>query len=86
MPKAPIPEQFAGRRVVTAAQMIEADRRATAEFGLPVLELMERAGSGVAEQALAWISEKAGRGALSLGIVAVCGRGNNGGDGLVAAR
>lgn len=85
-PKAPIPDQFAGRRVVTAAQMIEADRRATDEFRMPVLELMERAGREVAERSLAWLAGKTGKAAGALSITVCCGRGNNGGDGLVAAR
>jgi ADP-dependent NAD(P)H-hydrate dehydratase / NAD(P)H-hydrate epimerase len=48
------------------------------ELGIPGLELMERAGAGLAEavQRLAPTGE----------IVVVCGRGNNGGDGLVCAR
>ena len=86
MPKAPIPEEFAGRRVVTASEMIELDRRATAEFKVPVLELMERAGRGVAEEAEEWLSAKTGKPTAALSVVACCGRGNNGGDGLVAAR
>lgn len=86
MPKAPIPEVFDGRRVVTAAQMIELDRRATSEFGVPALELMERAGREVAERSLAWTAAKAGKPAGGLRFTVCCGRGNNGGDGLVAAR
>lgn len=86
MPKAPIPDQFAGRRVVTAAQMIEADRRATVEFRIPVLELMERAGREVAGRSSAWLAAKTGKAAEALSLTICCGRGNNGGDGLVAAR
>lgn len=86
MPKAPIPEEFEGRRAVTAAQMIELDRRATAEFKVPVLELMERAGRGVAEAAAQWLAQRTGKPSGRLTVVACCGRGNNGGDGLVAAR
>ena len=86
MPKAPIPDQYEGRRVVTSAQMIEADRRATQEFHLPVLELMERAGRGVAEHSAAWLEAKLGKPVSALTLTACCGRGNNGGDGLVAAR
>ncbi len=46
--------------------------------GVPSLELMERAGAGLA----ALVEERAPRGR----VVVLCGRGNNGGDGLVAAR
>jgi NAD(P)H-hydrate epimerase len=54
------------------------DAWAIAERGIPGLELMERAGAGLAD--LVGELARAGR------IVAVCGKGNNGGDGLVAAR
>ena len=86
MPKAPIPDEYEGRRVVTSAQMVEADRRATQEFHLPVQELMERAGRGVAELAGAWLEAKLGKPVSAMTLTACCGRGNNGGDGLVAAR
>jgi NAD(P)H-hydrate epimerase len=63
---------------LTRSQVREFDRRAVQEFGVPALVLMENAGRGAAELLLA------------LGIhgpVAVCcGKGNNGGDGLVMAR
>ncbi|QYK53595.1 MAG: NAD(P)H-hydrate dehydratase [Fimbriimonadaceae bacterium] len=55
------------------------DRRATAEFGISSEELMERAGEAVYAEVLRLNPEKPW-----LGIV--CGRGNNGGDGLVVAR
>jgi len=63
---------------VDADQMRAVDRWAIDERGVPSLELMEAAGGAVAEAA----SEIAtGRRAA-----VVCGKGNNGGDGLVAAR
>lgn len=48
------------------------------ERGIPGVELMERAGTGLAELT--------GELAPSGRVVVVCGKGNNGGDGLVAAR
>lgn len=54
----------------------ELDRRAFAELGLPTLLLMENAARGVAERARA----------LGSRWVILCGAGNNGGDGLAAAR
>ncbi len=54
------------------------DEWAIGERGIPGLELMERAGTGLADL----VGELAPTGR----IVAVCGKGNNGGDGLVAAR
>ncbi len=54
------------------------DEWAIGEQGIPGVELMERAGTGLAEFA--------GARAPSGRVAVVCGKGNNGGDGLVAAR
>ncbi|MDI6831099.1 MAG: NAD(P)H-hydrate dehydratase [Actinomycetota bacterium] len=67
-------------RVVYPAEMAALDRAAI-EAGTPSLELMERAGRHVAEQARDMLGLCAGK-----RIAVVAGRGNNGGDGLVAAR
>mgnify|MGYP001434142221 CR=1 FL=1 len=64
--------------VYDAAGMGAADRWAIEEAGVPSLDLMEAAGRGLARAA----SEMALEGAVTV----VCGKGNNGGDGLVAAR
>ncbi len=61
-----------------AAQMRAIDAWAIADRGVPALELMERAGAGVAEQTLRMAPDGL--------VVIVVGKGNNGGDGLVAAR
>jgi ADP-dependent NAD(P)H-hydrate dehydratase / NAD(P)H-hydrate epimerase len=61
-----------------AEQMRAIDRWAIEERGVPSLDLMERAGQGVARV----VEEVAPDGPL----VVVCGKGNNGGDGLVLAR
>lgn len=84
MPKVPIPSEFQGWRVVTAEEMREIDRRTILEFGVTALELMERAGRGVADEAKRWLESRLGPRAGKIGVC--CGRGNNGGDGLVAAR
>jgi ADP-dependent NAD(P)H-hydrate dehydratase / NAD(P)H-hydrate epimerase len=64
--------------LLTPSQMGEADRQAI-EAGTPGAELMERAGAAVADEAVKR-ARSAGR------IAIVCGPGDNGGDGFVAAR
>jgi len=64
--------------LLDASQMRETDAWAIEQRGVPSLELMERAGEGLAD----CVSRRAPAGR----IVVVCGKGNNGGDGLVAAR
>jgi ADP-dependent NAD(P)H-hydrate dehydratase / NAD(P)H-hydrate epimerase len=66
-------------RLVGSAEMREIDRTAIEVFGVPSLTLMDRAGRAVAEAALQ-LAAPDGR------FVVVCGGGNNGGDGFVAAR
>jgi len=73
----------AARPPITAEAMAGADHRAQAR-GMPGEQLMEQAGAAVAAaaRALAIDTERWGRGP----IVILVGPGNNGGDGLVAAR
>jgi NAD(P)H-hydrate epimerase len=66
-------------RHVTREEMQEIDRRAAEEFGVSPDVLMENAGRAVADVVGERISP-------SCPGVVVCGKGNNGGDGLVAAR
>jgi len=67
-------------KILTAAQMREVDRR-TSELGVPGLILMENAGQRVVEfLAHHYAPLEAQR------IVVLCGKGNNGGDGMVVAR
>jgi NAD(P)H-hydrate epimerase len=61
-----------------AEQQRATDTWAIETLGTPGIELMERAGAGLAE--LVALRAPGGR------IAVVCGKGNNGGDGLVAAR
>src|SRR5450432_61729 len=70
-------------KVLTAAEMREVDRLTTERLGVPSLELMETAGTRVAE-VLLHTAEDAGWHPRSIAVL--CGKGNNGGDGLVAAR
>jgi hydroxyethylthiazole kinase-like uncharacterized protein yjeF len=67
-------------KILTAAEMREVDRR-TVEAGIPGIVLMENAGHRVVEflaERFAPLAEQR--------IVVLCGKGNNGGDGLVVAR
>jgi ADP-dependent NAD(P)H-hydrate dehydratase / NAD(P)H-hydrate epimerase len=66
-------------KIVTAAEMREIDRVTTERFGVPSLTLMENAGTAVAEFVISRYpsTERFG---------VICGKGNNGGDGFVAAR
>lgn len=65
--------------VLTADEMRAADRRTIDEIGLPGAVLMENAGGAVARA----IRE---RWPAARRILVLCGKGNNGGDGFVAAR
>ncbi|MFA6636105.1 MAG: NAD(P)H-hydrate epimerase [Candidatus Omnitrophota bacterium] len=66
---------------VSAEKMAEIDLRAQTEYGISQEALMEKAGMAVADAVLSDISRLQG-----LEILIVCGKGNNGGDGYVAAR
>jgi NAD(P)H-hydrate epimerase len=64
---------------LSRAQVREIDRRATAEYGIPSIVLMENAGRGCAELMMRLNPEKTP-------VLIFCGPGNNGGDGYVIAR
>jgi hydroxyethylthiazole kinase-like uncharacterized protein yjeF len=66
-------------KIVTAGEMREIDRLSSERFGVPSLTLMESAGTAVADFVLSSYTA-----ARRIGVV--CGKGNNGGDGFVAAR
>ena len=68
-------------KILTASEMQRIDRLTTERYGVPSLTLMENAGRGVVEFLMARLSPLADH-----HIVILCGKGNNGGDGLVVAR
>ncbi|MCD5390579.1 NAD(P)H-hydrate dehydratase [candidate division NPL-UPA2 bacterium] len=68
-------------KLVTAEEMREIDRRTIEDFGVPSLDLMEKAGGGVAQAVAGMLGNLPGK-----RVVIFAGKGNNGGDGFVAAR
>ncbi len=65
-------------KLFTAAQSRELDRKTIEEHGVPSLQLMENAATA--------LSDEAERIAVSKSAAIFCGSGNNGGDGIAAAR
>ena len=65
-------------RILTATEMAETDRR-TMRSGIPLYELMEAAGAAVASFCMRQYPK-------ATKVMLICGKGNNGGDGFVAAR
>ncbi len=65
--------------IVTPSHMATLDRYAIDELGIPGLVLMENAGRGIAESAMAMAQR-------DKPVHIYCGAGNNGGDGYVVAR
>ena len=63
---------------ISRDQSRELDRRATSDYGIPSLVLMENAGRGCVD-----VLERLG---IDGPVVILCGKGNNAGDGFVIAR
>ncbi|MFP4473777.1 MAG: NAD(P)H-hydrate epimerase [Candidatus Omnitrophota bacterium] len=69
------------QKALTVKQMKQADRSAVERYGISSEVLMENAGRGAAEEIFRILKRSRRR-----DICIVCGVGNNGGDGFVAAR
>ena len=67
--------------ILTAAQMREADRRAIEEIGIAGPVLMENAARGTTDLLATLLGSLRGK-----RIAIICGKGNNGGDGIAVAR
>ena len=74
------------RYLVNGREMKEIDRRTIEDYGIPSLVLMERAAFCVAQEAEQILKERSSDGSLKGYVWAVCGMGNNGADGVAAAR
>jgi len=68
-------------KALTASEMREVDRLTTARHGISQLQLMENAGRKVADAVWRVVA-----GRENARVCVLCGKGNNGGDGFVAAR
>ena len=69
-------------KLATAVQMRELDRLATEEDRIPSIDLMEQAADGIVQTALELLPRRPGKCRAAV----LCGAGNNGGDGISAAR
>lgn len=65
--------------VVQSQEMREIDRISIESYGIPSTSLMENAGLEIAKEALSLLNDRKK-------VIIFCGKGNNGGDGFVAAR
>ena len=70
-------------KLATAAEMKELDRQAIEERHIPSIDLMDRAAEGVAQAVLRLLPGRPGK---HCRVSVFCGTGNNGGDGIAAAR
>lgn len=68
--------------MLTTKQMIEVDRLMVEDFGIELIQMMENTGSNLAEMT----GRMLGASLTRRSICVLCGRGNNGGGGMVAAR
>src|SRR5512145_2063830 len=72
-------------KVASGRQMADLDKITVEKYGIPALLLMENAGRSCVERIFHILEEKVGA-PEEASVAVVCGRGNNGGDGLVIAR
>ena len=66
---------------LSTGHMRSVEKEAVERFGIPEIIMIENASRSIAEQAHAMVKEK-----NLPGVSVICGSGNNGGDGMAAAR
>lgn len=84
--KIPQVKFYQGYPVVTAEKAKYIDRIATLDYGITEKELMENAGMKSASEIELYVKENLKKDITQSKIFIMCGRGNNGGDGLVCSR
>jgi NAD(P)H-hydrate epimerase len=67
---------------LTTEQMADVDRIVIETYGIRLIQMMENAGKNLAELARRWLGGQV----MEKKILVLCGAGNNGGGGMVAAR
>lgn len=67
---------------LTSEQMIQVDRLMAEEYGIALIQMMENAGRNLADLTI----QLSGAPIAGRSVCVLCGRGNNGGGGMVAAR
>jgi hydroxyethylthiazole kinase-like uncharacterized protein yjeF len=77
-PEANVPSLPPSEHIILSAQQMRQAEQVAVQAGSPLIVLMERAGLAVAEAVMARYSKRP--------TIVICGPGNNGGDGFVAAR
>lgn len=77
---------YNGYPVLTSEKAKYVDRIATLDYGIGEGVLMENAGMNSAKEILKYVDENLKKNIKDIRISIICGRGNNGGDGLVCAR
>lgn len=73
------------KKILTASQMREYDAYTINEIGIPAMVLMERAAYAAYEEIIKYVSDTK-RKLSDTKVLLLCGKGNNGGDGLALAR
>jgi len=86
MSKIPQIKEFQGLPVVTSEKMKYIDKKASMEYGISEETLMENAGKALYEEIKRFSKDTLKKDINKCDISVFCGRGNNGGDGLVCSR